>query len=76
MSECIVYKCNSCKKHFILLTEEVTHSEQESRYITCPYHGSHRNISVAGKYEDIEKCMEHDSYKRVKGSIKQTKWSR
>lgn len=67
----IIYKCLSCNKHFILFTNEVKHTEEESRYIACPFHGSHRNICVVGKYENIKECMEHDSYKREKGRIKQ-----
>ncbi len=75
----IIYRCKICNKHFILMANEVKHSEEESRYITCPYFGKHKDIRVIGiisRYGEINKCMEHDNYKRVKGSIKQTKWSR
>lgn len=62
----IVYKCNVCYKHFILFAEEVTHSEEEARYITCPFNGKHHNISVVGTDESVKDCkrfMTHDSYK-------------
>lgn len=67
----IIYKCLTCNKHFVLFSNEVKHTEEESRYITCPYYGKHKNIVVVGSYESIKECMEHDSYKRVRGRIKQ-----
>lgn len=70
----IIYMCKTCNKVFILLTNDVTYSEEEGRYITCHFHGSHRNIVVCGRYESIKECMEHDSYKRGKGAIKQRGW--
>lgn len=65
----IIYKCKICGKHFILMTNEIKYSEKESKYITCPYHGKHKNIIVVGKYESIKECMQHDSYKKVEGRI-------
>ncbi len=76
MDSYIIYKCLECNKHFVLFTNEVEHSEQESMFITCPYHGKHKRIIVINRFESLKDCMDHDSYKRVKGSIKQTKWSR
>lgn len=74
MKEYIVYRCNTCNKHFILLRNEVNHSEAESRYITCPFHGRHKNISVCGAYDDIEECMRHDGYKRENRRVHQRGW--
>ena len=67
----IIYKCRTCNKGFILFTNEVEHTESESRFITCPHHGRHKDIIVVSSYESIGECMEHDSYKRVSGKIKQ-----
>ena len=70
----IIYQCKECFKVFILLTNQVKHSEQESRYLTCPYNGKHSKLSVVGridKYGEIKGCMDHDSYKRSSGRIKQ-----
>ena len=67
----IIYKCQTCSKGFILFTNQVEHSEKESTFITCPYHGRHKDIIVVGKYESIKECMDHDSYKRVNGKIRQ-----
>ncbi len=70
----IAYKCKTCRKSFILLEDEVRHSELESRYITCPYHAAHRDIIVTGKYDDLKECMEkHPIFKRVNGKMKQIK---
>lgn len=73
MKEYIVYKCKKCGKHTILLGEEVTHSENESKYITCGHDGRHKRLIVTGAYDSIKECMQHSSYKRGKGSIKQIK---
>ena len=67
----IIYKCKICNRGFILFTNEVKHSEEESSFITCPYHGKHKNIIVVGKYENIKECMDHDSFMRKGGRIKQ-----
>lgn len=65
----VIYKCKICGKHFILMTNEIKYSEEESKYITCPYHGKHKNIIVVGKYEGIKECMKYDGFKRVNGRM-------
>lgn len=74
MNELIQYKCKSCNKTFFLLDEEVTHSERESIYITCPFNGKHKNIKVTNKYgniKEIKACMEdQDIFKKEKGRWK------
>lgn len=67
----IVYKCKACRKHFILLVDEVRHNEEESKYITCPYFGRHKNIIVCGRFDDLKEAMNHGAWKREKGSIRQ-----
>lgn len=75
MNDCyIIYRCRICHKHFILMTNEVQHSERESNFITCPYHGKHKRISVIGKidrYGEIKKCMDYRSYYKEDRKIKQ-----
>lgn len=66
----LIYRCVKCGRHFVLMTNEVKYSEEESTYITCPYHGSHKDIVVCGKYDSIKECMAHDSYEKVKGRIR------
>ena len=54
----IVYKCCTCNKHFILLSNEVTYSEKESIYLTCSYNGKHKRICVVGRYDNLLQCFE------------------
>lgn len=69
--ELVEYKCKICNKHFFLIDEEVEHSEQEDRYITCPFDGRHNKITVCGKYDSLKECMEkQEVFKRVKGRMK------
>lgn len=79
MKEYIVYQCRTCKKHFILAVEEVTHSEKESKYITCPFHGMHKDIRVVGGLDDLQeqsRCMDRkDTYTKRSGKIVQKGWS-
>lgn len=72
--EYIIYRCKICGKKFKLSAADVKHSEEEYRYITCPFDGRHKKIGVIGTedtYGDIKECMGHSSYKREKGSLKQ-----
>ena len=66
----IIYKCLTCGKCTILLSNEVDHSEQASMYLTCGHHGKHKNLIVVGKYASIKEYMKQDSYKRVNGRIR------
>jgi DNA-directed RNA polymerase subunit RPC12/RpoP len=76
--EYIVYRCETCGKHFLLFTKEVTHSEKESKYITCPFHGKHKDIRVCYRDDSIEDCIyemnRKDTYKKRKGRIVQSRW--
>ncbi|AAK79876.1 DNA-directed RNA polymerase subunit RPC12/RpoP [Clostridium acetobutylicum] len=65
------YKCSTCSKEFVLLTEDVE-SIQKDRYIACPYCSSKR--LVKGKVtDDLRECMKARVYKRVKGALKEIK---
>ncbi len=70
MKEYIVYKCKICGCSFILPTSEVKYNEEKGNYISCPLKG-HKNIVVTGAYDSIKECMDHSSYKRDKGKIRQ-----
>lgn len=67
----IVYKCRECNRGFVLFSNEVDHSEEESLFITCPYYGKHRDIIVINKFDSLKECMEHRAYVKVRGRIKQ-----
>lgn len=69
----IVYKCIKCRKHFILLTNEVKYSENESKYITCPYFGKHKDIIVCGRYEDLKETMDNHVFVREGRRMRQIK---
>ncbi len=61
------YLCNKCKKEFIALTECINNN---TGYMSCAYCGC-RSIKRTGKYSDLNQCMEHSSYVRDNGAIKQ-----
>ena len=67
----IVYRCKICGKHTILISNEVDHTEKAGKYQTCGHDGRHRELIVCGAYDSIKECMDHDSYSRIKGRIKQ-----
>ncbi|MGJ0848335.1 hypothetical protein ACR77J_16715 [Tissierella praeacuta] len=71
--EYIVYKCLNCNRSFILLASEVKYNENESKYITCPYHGKHRKIIVTGAYDSIKECMDSSVYVRDGRRMRQIK---
>lgn len=63
------YKCKSCRKEFVLLTEDVE-SMVAGRYLTCPYCSS-KHIVKEGEADGVKDCMQERSYKRVKGALRQ-----
>lgn len=71
----IIYKCNECGKHFLLLEEEADHN---AGYLSCPRHGKHRDISVIGACDDLLECAtkihKKDTYKKVGNKTVQTRW--
>lgn len=73
MSDLIQYTCKDCKRTFFLIEDEVTYSEQESRYITCPYDGRHKSITVSDRYgslKELKECMEDGQvFKRIRGRM-------
>lgn len=73
MKKYIVYKCKICEKHTVLFKNEITHSEKESRYITCGHDGRHKHLTVVGAYDNIEKCMDNHCYVRIGGRMRQIK---
>lgn len=71
MKNYTIYKCKTCRKHFILYKTDISYSEKDNRYITCPFDGRHKDIVVTGAYDSIEECMDHRRYKRKRGRLKQ-----
>ncbi|WP_026881406.1 hypothetical protein [Clostridium akagii] len=63
------YKCKTCSKEFVLLSEDVELMSKD-RYLTCPYCNSKR--IVVDKVEDsVKECMKERSYKKINGAIRQ-----
>ncbi|MGG7199323.1 hypothetical protein ACQPUL_01075 [Clostridium butyricum] len=65
-----VYLCCRCRKEIILITEEVENTLKYDKYLSCSHCGS-KNIIEENKTNDLRKCMDHNSYKKVKGKIRQ-----
>jgi len=67
-------KCKSCNGEFILLNEYVKRNSIRGKYETCPYCGS-RKIKNVKETDDFRECMEHSSYKREHGALRQVRHS-
>ena len=68
----ITYRCSICGTEFIMPTAHLNKAEIEGRYLACPY--GHRDIVVAGRYDDLKDCMQHDYYRKENRAIKQKGW--
>lgn len=66
------YKCRTCKKEFVLLSEDVQAHEKQGKYLACPYCNSKR-ISKQNMTDSLKECMKERSYKRVKGALRKVK---
>lgn len=70
MTEYTSYKCKTCKKEFVLLTEDLLDIKINGRFIVCPY-CSKRTIEKLKETDSLKECMGARSYKRIKGAIHQ-----
>ncbi len=61
------YICCSCKKEFVLLSEDI---EMFRGYLVCPYCSS-RKIKKQRITDSLKECMQEKAYKRVHGAIRQ-----
>lgn len=61
------YKCCTCRKEFVLLSEDI---ENLKRYLVCPYCSS-RKVKREKMADNLRECMQERSYIRVKGAIRQ-----
>lgn len=68
------YKCNCCKREFVLLTEELEQQFKQNRYLVCPYCSS-KKVKREKTTNDLRRCMSENSYKRTKGgALKQVRY--
>lgn len=64
------FKCKSCQGDFILLNVHISSNNLKGRYISCPYCGF-KHIKPVKETDDLRECMDHASYKKVSGAIRQ-----
>ena len=65
------YKCKSCGKQLVLISEEVE-SMCKDRYLACSYCGS-RRIDKQKASDSLKECMSEHSYRRCNGRVQQTR---
>ena len=61
------YVCCSCRKEFVLLSQEL---ESLKGYLVCPY-CSIRKIKKQKIADNLKECMQERSYIRVNGALRQ-----
>ncbi|AUN10667.1 TPA: hypothetical protein ACXDAY_003482 [Clostridium botulinum] len=61
------YVCCSCRKEFVLLSEEL---ENTKGYLVCPYCSS-RKVKKENIADNLKECMQERSYIRVNGALRQ-----
>lgn len=66
------HKCRTCKKEFVLLTEDVEEQIKLNRYLVCPYCSSHR-VGKGKATDSIKECMKERSYKKIHGALRQVR---
>ena len=65
-------KCRRCGKEFILITGEMEDTRRYGSYISCPHCGARDPIEIL-KTDSIKECMNHNSYKRMNGALRQVR---
>ena len=66
------YVCKRCKKETILITEEVEDTIRRGKQPSCS-HCKLSDIHEEEAVDDLRKCMDHNSYKRRHGAIRQVR---
>lgn len=64
------YKCKSCSKETILITDEVQNTLKQDRYLACSHCGSRKLVKELVT-DDLREVAKARSYKRVSGRIRQ-----
>ncbi|WP_346943747.1 hypothetical protein [Clostridium sp.] len=67
------FKCITCRKETILLTNEVESTIRQCKYISCSHCGS-RRIVKEKVTDDLRECMHHETWKKDKGKIRQVRF--
>lgn len=64
------YKCKSCGREMVLMTEEVEKIIGNGKYLSCAYCNC-RHLKKEKESDSIRECMRHSSYKREHGALRQ-----
>lgn len=64
------YKCKSCNKEIVLLTDEIHNTLKQDKYLACSHCGS-RNLVKELVTDDLREVAKARSYKRVSGRLRQ-----
>lgn len=64
------YKCKSCSKETILITDEVQNTLKQDRYLACSHCGS-RKLAKELVTDDLREVTKARSYKRVNRRIRE-----
>lgn len=67
-----IYKCKSCKREMILMNDEVEKALNNGKYLSCAYCNC-KHLSKGKETNDLRECMNHNSYKRVHGALRQVR---
>lgn len=64
------YKCKSCNKEIILITDEIHDSLKNNKYLACSHCGSKKLIKELVT-DDLREVAKARSYRRVNGRLRQ-----
>ena len=68
----IAYKCKKCGLEMIVPTYQIKELEDKGRYIACMF--GHKHLEAIDRYDSLQECMQHDSYIKDNGKVKQRGW--
>ena len=66
------YKCKSCCKETILLTEEVEKTLSSGRYITCA-HCNSKKLKIEKTTDDLREVTKERQYKRINRRMREVR---
>jgi len=69
------YKCFRCNKESILITEEVSATLRDGKYLSCSHCGS-KKIKEGKATDSLKECMDHGVWKKEHGKIKQVRYEK
>jgi DNA-directed RNA polymerase subunit RPC12/RpoP len=55
-----------------LLNSQINNNKLKGKYLSCPYCGF-KHIKPVKETDNLRECMDHSSYKKVNGAIRQVR---